>query len=172
MMNKKIFIINGSGGVGKDAFVKLVSEELDGKVINFSSIDIIKEIAKSCGWEGGKSERERKFLSDLKLLVDDFSDLTFKNMKEAVEEFQVDNEHAIMFIHIREPKNIQRAEQAFNANSILVERPGLARITSNRSDNSVYDYKYYDVTILNDGYLHDLRIKAIKFIDEFINSSR
>lgn len=59
MMNKKIFIINGSGGVGKDAFVKLVSEELDGKVINFSSIDIIKEIAKSCGWEGGKSERER-----------------------------------------------------------------------------------------------------------------
>ena len=52
MMNKKIFIINGSGGVGKDAFVKLVSEELDGKVINFSSKDIKKEKDKSCGWEG------------------------------------------------------------------------------------------------------------------------
>ena len=47
-MNKQIFIINGSGGVGKDLFVKIVKEILDKQsqlfptVINFSSVDKVK----------------------------------------------------------------------------------------------------------------------------------
>ena len=40
---KKIFIINGSGGVGKDTFVELVSQFFP--VVNVSSVHKVKEIA-------------------------------------------------------------------------------------------------------------------------------
>lgn len=74
-MNKQIFVINGSGGVGKDTFVELVSVELNDKlkrfhtVVNFSSVDKVKEIAREIGWDGRKTEKDRKFLSDLKSLT-------------------------------------------------------------------------------------------------------
>ena len=63
-MKKQVFIINGSGGVGKDTFVELVSENFLLPVMNFSSVDKVKEVARIIGWTGGKSEKDRKFLSD------------------------------------------------------------------------------------------------------------
>ena len=39
------------------------------QVINYSSVDEIKRIAKDIGWTGSKTERDRKFLCDLKLVV-------------------------------------------------------------------------------------------------------
>ena len=47
-MNKKIIVINGTGGSGKDTFVEYVSKYA--KVYNFSSVDKVKEIAKLIGW--------------------------------------------------------------------------------------------------------------------------
>ena len=41
-MNKQVFIINGSGGTGKDTFVSLVSESIP--TMNFSSVDKVKEV--------------------------------------------------------------------------------------------------------------------------------
>ena len=62
-MNKHIVIINGSAGVGKDEFVKQVRYCFAGNnypyyptIANYSSVDWIKEIAKSMGWLGDKSE--------------------------------------------------------------------------------------------------------------------
>ncbi|KAI4445211.1 hypothetical protein C823_007718 [Eubacterium plexicaudatum ASF492] len=37
-MNKQIFVINGSGGVGKDTFVKLVSDELNDIMKRFHTV--------------------------------------------------------------------------------------------------------------------------------------
>ena len=65
-MDKQVFVINGSGGVGKDTFVRLVSVELNNilkrfhTVDNFSSVDKIKEIAREIGWDGQKTEKDRK----------------------------------------------------------------------------------------------------------------
>ena len=56
---KKIFIINGSGGVGKDTFVELVSQFFP--IVNFSSVHKVKEIAIKIGWDGkSKTEKDRK----------------------------------------------------------------------------------------------------------------
>ena len=77
-MNKKIFIINGSGGVGKDTFVELVSEFAS--IMNFSSVDKVKDIAKEIGWNGTKTEKDRKFLSDLKILTAEYCDMPFQSM--------------------------------------------------------------------------------------------
>ena len=52
-MNKYIFVINGSGGVGKDTFVNMVAKYA--QTINFSSVDKVKEVAKLLGWKGGKT---------------------------------------------------------------------------------------------------------------------
>ena len=53
-MKKQIFIINGSGGVGKDSFIEMMKLELAKTLIinnyiaidNYSSVSKVKEIAK------------------------------------------------------------------------------------------------------------------------------
>ncbi len=47
-MEKQIIIINGTGGSGKDTFVEFCSKY--GSIMNFSSIDKVKEIATLIGW--------------------------------------------------------------------------------------------------------------------------
>lgn len=64
---KKVIVINGAGGSGKDLFVTLVERNLPGQVFNFSSIDPIKEILKTQGWDGmDKSDEWRIKMVNLK----------------------------------------------------------------------------------------------------------
>ena len=160
-MNKQIFIINGSGGCGKDTFVNYVSKHVP--TINYSSVFKVKSIAKMIGWNGEKSERDRKFLSDLKKLTSDYCDMPFEDMKLVVDKFER-TYHEFLFLHIREPKEIERAKNAFNAKTILIRRDSVKKIESNMSDKNVEDYKY-DYYIENSGTLDDLEKSAIKFID-------
>ena len=158
-MNKKIIIINGTGGSGKDTFVEFVSKYC--KVFNFSSVDKVKEIARMVGWDGGKTEKDRKFLSDLKKLTTEYNDMAFKSIKSSVQEFE-SSDNEIMFIHIREPEEIARAVKAFNAKALLVRRTGLDIITSNYSDASVENYNY-DYVVENTT-LEELDISAKDFV--------
>ena len=140
-MNKYIIVINGTGGSGKDTFVELVSKY--NKVLNFSSVDKVKEIAKIIGWSGTKEEKDRKFLSDLKKLTTEYNDMSFESIKDKVAEFY-ESDKEIMFIHIREPEEIKRAVDYFDAKTLLIKREGLDIIKSNYSDANVenYDYDY------------------------------
>ena len=55
-MSKEIVIINGSGGVGKDAFVEFCNEFTCVK--NISSVDKVKEAAKVLvNWDGTKDDK-------------------------------------------------------------------------------------------------------------------
>lgn len=51
-MNKQVFIINGSGGVGKDTFVELVSRYVGCR--NFSSVEEVKHFAEKMIKKGDK----------------------------------------------------------------------------------------------------------------------
>lgn len=174
-MDKQIFIINGSGGVGKDTFVELVSTELNDilkkfhTVINFSSVDKIKEIAREIGWNGKKSEKDRKFLSDLKILTSEYCDMPFKSMKNKVTEFINDEESIFLFLHIREPEEIDRAVNEFGAKTILVVRDAVKHIVSNMADENVFNYNY-DFVIENNGTKEELNNKVKEFIQEVINN--
>ena len=75
----KIICINGQGGVGKDSFVFFCGSPFSG-IYNYSMIDGVKNIATLIGWDGGKGLKDRKFLSDLKDLVDDYNDYSFRNV--------------------------------------------------------------------------------------------
>jgi hypothetical protein len=159
-MTKQIFIINGSGGVGKDTFVSFVSELIP--TLNFSSVDKVKEVAKIIGWNGGKTEKDRKFLSDLKLLCTDYNDMPFNSMADKAVEFMNSNFN-FLFLHIREPQEIKRVKSAFHAKTILVKRSSIGHITSNMADKNVFNYDY-DFVICNDGTLDELKNKAANFV--------
>lgn len=149
-MKKQIVIINGTGGSGKDSFVQMCMTHA--KVINFSSVDKVKEVAKVVGWDGGKTDKDRKFLSDLKKLTAEYNDMPFVSTKEAVDNFKK-SDAQILFIHIREPEEIKRAADAFKAKTLLIKRAGLENITTNYSDANVdnypYDYKIENTTLEN-----------------------
>lgn len=159
-MKKNIIVINGTGGSGKDTFVSFCSKYC--KVFNFSSIDKIKEIATIMGWDGGKTEKDRKFLADLKLLSSNYNDMPFNSIKEAVNEFR-NSDKEVMFIHIREPLEIKRAVELFDAKTLLIKRAGLDVIKSNVSDANVENYDY-DFVIVNDT-LDDLEKNATDFLN-------
>lgn len=164
-MEKQIIIINGTGGSGKDTFVDFCLKY--GKVVNFSSVDKVKEIAKLIGWDGQKRERDRKFLSDLKKLTTDYNDMPFNSITDAVATFEsFDNE--ILFIHIREPKEIQRAASIFKAKTLLIKRVGLSNIQTNDSDANVDNYPY-DYIIENTT-LEELDNNALNFVSEIKNN--
>ena len=152
----QVFIINGSGGAGKDTFVEMVkiNDELPRirygrcvrQVYNYSSVTKIKQIAKVIGWNGDKTEKDRKFLSDLKLLISDYNDLPLTDMKKYIEYLNIltkETDNTILFLHIREISEISRAINEFkeyNTKTILVKRDSIKHITSNMADKNVYNY--------------------------------
>lgn len=157
-MNKKVFVINGSGGVGKDTFATFVSEYA--KTLVISSVDPIKNLMRIMGWNGEKSERDRKFMSDLKDLCTNYNDYPMEYLTKEYESFMEDDELEVLFMHIREPHEIEKAVENFGAETILVTNKNVEQIVSNHADANVYNYTY-DYVIENDGGLEDLK-EAVK----------
>lgn len=165
-MKKQIFIINGTGGCGKDTFVKDVFCALNMKPNNISYVDRVKEIAAIMGWNGGKTERDRKFLSDLECLTTEYSDLPFRDIQEKVAVFDT-GFGALMFIHIRRPDQIERAKEEFGAKTILIINNNVPAITSNISDAEVLNYEY-DIVVDNCGTEEELYQKAREFAADVV----
>lgn len=163
-MEKKIVIINGSGGVGKDTFVEFCSEFANVK--NISSVDKVKEAAKVLvNWNGEKDEKSRKFLSDLKKMSIDYNNYPMVYIKEQANEFKANETEKIMFIHIREISEIEKVKDEVGAKTLLITSSRVQKITTNSSDANVADYNY-DCYISNDGTLEELKEKAKKFVME------
>lgn len=164
-LSKKVFIINGSGGVGKDTFCEYVGHYAKVKVI--SSIDLVKDYASKMGWNGSKTPRDRKFLSDLKDLLTKYNDYPFRDICQKVLRFKEDD-NEFLFIHIREPEEIDRAKREFNAHTILMVNDNVKGIYSNHADARVLEYNY-DIVIDNSGTLKDLDIIAKDFVEKWRN---
>lgn len=162
-MKKKIIVINGTGGCGKDTFVSFCANNCN--VYNFSSIDKVREIARMIGYDGGKTERDRKFLADLKALTKEYNDMPYNSIKDAIEVFNNSTDD-VMFIHIREPEEIDRVVKDFDALSVLIKRKNYELIKSNTSDANVENYDY-DYIFENDT-LEKLEEDANNFISEIL----
>lgn len=165
--DKHIFITNGMGGCGKDTFAELLNEIIP--TVKFSSIDVIKVIARSCGWNGGKTDKDRKFLSDLKQLTNAYSDLAFKSVMEQVELFKINPVDKVMLIDIREPDEIKRAVEVLEAKAILIENNRIPVIDTNPADANVFNYDY-DIIIPNNGSLDEFRSNVELFAKTYLNS--
>ena len=151
---KKIYILNGVGASGKGTFVDFVSKYVP--THKYSIVDLPKEAAKVLGWDGGKTERDRKFLSDIVDLSSEYNDSPFRDVLSVVADFENNLiESKALFIDMRDPKDIARAVETFGAEAILIENPSIAPIKSNHADANVKNYKY-DYIIKNDDSIEKL----------------
>lgn len=164
---KTVFIINGYAGVGKDTFVNMCGQYC--KILNISSVDKIKEVAYILGWNGTKDEKSRKFLSDLKLLSTDYNQFPFEYLKNTIRDFyQKHKECDLMFLHIREPEEIEKLKKEFpDVVTLLVENVNVEQVTSNMADENVFNY-HYEITIKNNSSLGLLNEKAKAFVEKYI----
>ena len=137
-------------------------------VTNISAVDKIKEAAQLLGWSGGKSEDDRKFLSDLKLLSTGYNNFPYEYLKENIAKFMEDKSSNVLFMHIREPEEIDKIKKEFNCITVLVQNINKDHIDSNMADANVCNYEY-DYIINNDYDLNRLKEKAIHFICEVID---
>lgn len=171
----KIIVINGKGGCGKDQFVtfcKKLEEPLDINIYNFSMISEVKSMARLIGWTGSKELKDRKFLSDLKDLLENYNDYPFRTTLGDVAfsrglDWATDDD--IFFIHSREPHDIQRWVDEHNAKTLLIRRAAVdEQHYGNHADDCVEDFEY-DYVIDNNGTLEDLEITAYKFIRQILD---
>lgn len=139
---KLVVIINGIGGVGKDTLINLLGNNVY-SVYNVSSIDPIKQAASYIGYEGGKDLKDRKLLSDLKNIIIDYNDYPTKYLIKKYKEFLF-NRHDIMFVHIREPEEIEKFKKFVPTICItlLVRGKGDAVVYNESADDNVNNYQY------------------------------
>ena len=163
---KKIFITSGVGRSGKDTFCEFVGKYIP--TYKYSIIDLPKEAAKVLGWDGGKTEKDRKFLSDIMDLATEYNDIPFRDVLSVVTDFKNNLiEDEVLFIDMRDPKDIARAVETFGAETILVENPNVKKIESNHADANVNNYEY-DYIIENNGTLEQLDATAKEFVEYVI----
>ncbi len=167
-MKKLAIVINGAGGVGKDTLCDFAAAHF--KVMNISSITPIKELARMCGWSGQKDDKSRKFLSDLKLLTVEYNDFPTVWAKEKYEEF-LKSDDEIFFVHIREPREIEKFVKATDGEAKTLLVLGGERMKKshygNVSDDEVENYKY-DLYFVNDKPFAEAESEFILLLKEII----
>ncbi|MBQ9780308.1 MAG: hypothetical protein IJW00_05120 [Clostridia bacterium] len=154
-MNKLVMVINGRGGVGKDALCEALKTQF--KVVNKSSVDPIKEIATRYGWRGEKTPKARKFLADLKQVFVEYNDLPTAYLIEQYQAF-MDSDADILCVHIREAPEIAKftAKIPTKCITMLIRRPdpnGIApygNAADDEVENYVYDYVFDNVLSLDE----------------------
>jgi hypothetical protein len=160
-MDKKIVLINGTGGSGKDTFVQFCNNFVD--TDNVSTIDKVKEAATVLGWSGGKTETDRLFLSNLKLVWDKYNGGSNAYAAEQICNF-IRGPKKLLFIHVREPQNINIICSTFECETLLIKTKRVEPISSNISDANVDNFEY-DHVIYNDSDLEHLRRSAELFLN-------
>ena len=128
-----------------------------GQIENISSITPIKKMASIIGWDGTKTDKDRKFLSDLKNLVTEYNDGVTDYLIAKIKNFEK-SDKSVLFIHIREPAAIEHLKTVVkNAElkhelpigstdmikTLLIKRDEQDRhVYGNESDDKVENYTY------------------------------
>ena len=167
----KIYIVNGAPGSGKTTFENYICEKIKPYGTQFSTIDCIKEIAYQCGWEGTKTPKDRKMLSDMKDILTEWGDVPAKAVDNSINNFRawlVVNDYpldkSVVFIDCREPKEIAKLKKIYDAKTVLIRRESAENSEkSNHADANVLKFDY-DLILYNNNTIKDF----YKTIDEFM----
>lgn len=163
--HKLVIVINGKGGVGKDALCHALATVY--RVANISAITPIKEIAADYGWRGEKDARSRRFLAELKRVFADYNDLPNQYLLQEYERFLA-SDRQILCVHIREQDQIDKFVAALRSPwvTLLVRRKavGNAQAYGNQADDAVDDYPY-DYIFDNDARLKESAAAFCRLID-------
>lgn len=158
----KVLIINGSNGSGKDTLVEMFQEVSYVPAYNYSTIDTVKKLAQSLGWNGAKDEKGRRLLSELKAAWIQYNGGPLAELRQSIKETRrSERDSFFLFVHVREPEEMAKIKEAYgdNCQAILVYRNDGPKPARNPADLGVNGFKY-DVIIPNNGTLKDLRQHA------------
>lgn len=169
----RFYTLTGSGGCGKSSFAQRVCQLVYPYGFELSTIDLIKDLARQAGWDGKKTPQARKGLSDLKDILTVWLDAPVKDIDKTIrltiDDFEsrgADVDNLVFFINVREPYEIARLAEIYNAKTIRVLRDEADNaIASNHADADV-KYFNYDIYIDNNGTLEDLAYKALEFVQD------
>ena len=169
-MQKLTIVINGSGGVGKDTLCGMAAGHF--RVRNVSSITPVKQIASTCGWNGEKTDRARRFLSDLKNLLVAYNDYPNRCALEEYRSFLASDDE-ILFVHIREPEEIRKFVDGTGGEAVTLLVRGGKRFRKRRggygndADDRVEQY-HYDYVFYNDRPLDQTDAVFFRFLKKMI----
>lgn len=118
------------------------------------------------GWDGDKSDKSRKMLSDLKMLFTQYNDLCLRYITEQYHLF-LNSDEQVMFVHIREPDEIARfvAVAPEYIKTLLIYRSGTERVYGNQADDNVLDYPY-DITFDNSSKINEAKKEFLLFFED------
>jgi broad-specificity NMP kinase len=173
-MSVTVVVLNGIGGCGKSTFAKFCTEtNYKCRVYELSSIDFVKDVATMCGWDGSKTTKNRTFLHDLKMLLQEWDDVPNKKVFEQIADIEkLYDEDLIFFVNIREASEIKNflnaaKEKGYNAYSVIVENSNSETTEPQDIIDDIYSTAY-DYLIENEGTLDDLRLMAEDFIGDLV----
>ena len=180
---KTVIVINGTGGAGKDTVVRVVGNHYS--VMNVSSIQPVKDAAIKLGVDPDDfhKDRTRRLLSDIKKLAIEYNNLPTQYLLGKFSQF-MQSDKSIMFVHIREPKEIRKFinwANAFMQEPVYIPEMSneyvriLTLFIKNRenreygndSDDGAAKYEY-DYVYDNSGPLETLDEDFMKFFNENI----
>lgn len=169
-------IVNGPPTAGKDTFCEMCISILEarghgGQIV--SSVAFVKEIAEKCGWDGTKTPKNRKFLSDLKDLLTEWDNIPMRDVIDRAEAYErhakgFGADEVYIFVMMREPTEIEKFVDATGAKTLIISRDNIEK-QINHADNDIYNYNY-DLYVDNNGTLDDLHDAAVSVCDNFLNS--
>lgn len=161
-MQKQIIILNGMARSGKGEFYNILSSKINCE--QYSIVDPVRAFLKSLGIsENAKSERWRKLMSDIKLLLEDYDDIPYQCTKEVVMDFLRTSSAKILAVDMRERQDISKITEEYGAIRVLINNRKVDIITSNPADANVFDIKY-DYIVDNNGDLQHLEAEVDMFI--------
>lgn len=170
MQNKTVVVINGKPRSGKDTFCNFVIKYCEEKGMycdTWSTIDFEKELLEETVHReyNPKSATDRSFLSDLKRLLNDYYDVTFRDFTNLIEYYE-----GIFLIHTREWAEILKFQDYCRNNNIKFITVFMERKEQQNFDNesdSLCDFRkeIYDVIIKNNGNLEELEENAKQFCE-------
>ena len=173
----KVYIVNGKPESGKTTFEQRICDicRYDYDHIH-SAVTFVKEIAQEIGWDGhSKTSRDRKFLSDLKDLMQEYNNSPLDDVVDYVDNLNYDYddiycENTCCFIDSREDADIEwlieELSTRYEVKTVLVVNPNKEFYKlGNHADDSESKIKY-DIIINNDSTLRDLSLKALDFVEK------
>jgi chloramphenicol 3-O-phosphotransferase len=169
-----IIILNGMGTSGKGELVKAFQKYIH--CYQLSIIDYVKELAKTMGWDGSKTEKDRWFLANLKSILTSYNDSPYKEVMKKIQSC-IDHSNVngikeyLICVDMRERQDIERVEKELDVTKVLVVRDTIPKIDSNHADANVFDIKY-DYVIENNGTLEELEILAKSLLKVIVDKPR
>lgn len=176
-MKNKIYIINGSAESGKNTvyeiFTKYYKNKSNYSIYNISTVDPIKSfLSKYYNLEEyeqkkSNSTKYRNLISNIKNLLDEFDDLTNKQVYDKIKN-GCWNEINIFFIHCREIENIKKLKillKEFDVKTIYIKRKEHDVSDCEKDDVKKIEKYEYDHYFFNDDY-GKFENDVIKFIEK------